>query len=76
MNKLEDVIINEFMDRKLSKRYVAAYSKSEKVRKRLEKGFDENQKCLLRDYDDLCSECETVMQEELVKFCLDFLRMF
>ena len=76
MNKLEDAIINEFMDRKLSKRYVAAYSKSEKVRKRLEKGFDENQKCLLRDYDDLCSELNMIEQEELVKFCLDFLRMF
>ena len=76
MNKLEDVIMNEFSEQGLSSEYLRTFAKAEEAKKELEKGLDENQKRLLRVYDDLCSECETVMQEELVKFCLDFLNMF
>ena len=76
MNKLEDVIMNEFSEQGLSSEYLRTFAKAQEVRNEFEKGLDENQKWLLGVYDDLCSECGMVIQEELVKFCLDFLRMF
>ena len=76
MRDLEGIIWDEFDERDITKRLLAASRQSLMARDKLAAGLDEEQRKLLNKYDDLLVQEKIVEQEELIAFCLDFLRMF
>lgn len=76
MRDLEGIIWDEFDERDVTKRLLAASRQSSMARDKLAAGLDEEQRKLLNKYDDLLVQEKIVEQEELIAFCLDFLRMF
>ncbi len=76
MRDLKGIIWDEFDERDLTKRLLSASRQSSMARDKLVAGLDGEQRKLLNKYDDLCVQEKIVEQEELIAFCLDFLRMF
>lgn len=76
MRELKDIIWDEFDERDVTKRLLAASRRSFAVRDELVERLDDEQRKLLNKYDDLLVQEKIVEHEELIAFCVDFLKRF
>lgn len=76
MRDLKDIIWDEFDERDVTKRLREASRLSCEARDELVKGLDDEQRKLLNKYDDLLVQEKIVEHEELIAFCVDFLKRF
>lgn len=76
MRELKDIIWDEFDERDVTKRLLAASRRSCEARDELVERLDDEQRKLLNKYDDLLVQEKIVEHEELIAFCVDFLKRF
>lgn len=76
MRELKDIIWDEFDERDMTKRYLTASRHSLEIADRLREGLDDEQKKLLMKYEDACVQTGLIEKEELIAFCVDFLKRF